>query len=81
MQPNTVKDRESFVKFIEGLLQDFAGNKDKWENESLSDFLEAVGRYTQDIQGYYNNSEQQVDADIATWQVFADILKGASMYE
>jgi hypothetical protein len=37
--------------------------------------------YSQDIQGYYKNSNQNVDADIPSWKVFADILLGAKIYE
>lgn len=38
-------------------------------------------RYTDDLQGYYDNTKQTMNADIPEWQVFADILKGARIYE
>lgn len=40
-----------------------------------------MSSYTEDIQGYYNNMNQNVNADKASWEVFADIFKGAKMYE
>ena len=45
-----VKDRKSFIEFLGLLRQDF--EKNNWENNNLSDFLEAMERYANDIQGY-----------------------------
>lgn len=74
-------DRQSFIKFIELLREDFLHNRDNWENKSIYEFLEALTRYTEDIQGYYDNTNQNINADIANWQTFADIFKGSVMYE
>jgi hypothetical protein len=76
-----VTDRQTFIKFLDLLRKDFLGNSDKWENKNLDDFLEAMTRYTEDIQGYYENTKKNVNADRADWQTFADILKGAIDYE
>ncbi|MCP3933089.1 MAG: hypothetical protein GY705_28800 [Bacteroidetes bacterium] len=51
------------------------------ENKTIDDFLEAIARYTDDIQGYYDNTGQNVDANKPDWKIFIDILKGASIYE
>lgn len=74
-----VTDRKSFIKFVELLRNDLLN--DKWENNNLSDYLEAISSYSEDIQGFYDNTGQKVNADIPSWKVFADILIGASMYE
>ena len=76
-----VSDRKSFIEFIKLLNEDFIKNPAQWENNTLSDFLEAIGAYANDIQGYYDNSKQDINADDPTWQLFADIFKGATMYE
>ncbi len=76
-----VSDRNSFIKFLEILRQDFLTNSDSWENQNLDDFLEAMIAYTEDIQGYYDNTNQNVDADQPSWKVFADIFKGSTVYE
>ena len=52
-----------------------------WENKTLPDFLEALAAYTADIQGYYDNTNANVDAEKAAWSTFADIFKGAKVYE
>ncbi|WP_460985540.1 DUF7660 family protein [Spirosoma fluminis] len=43
--------------------------------------MEALTRCADDIQGYYNNTKQNANADTASWQVFADLLQGAKTYE
>jgi hypothetical protein len=78
-----VTDRKSFEKFLKLLLIDFNKNKEKeiWENNRLEIYLEAMSRYTADIDGYYKNMEPNQNADKPSWKVFADIMKGAVMYE
>jgi len=74
-----VNDRESFINFIDLLRQDLIDNPECWKNKKLENFLEAMSSYAQDIQGYYDNMKQNINADEANWQTFADILKGASI--
>ena len=76
-----VTDRKSFIKFIDLLRQDLLDDPESWENDTLDSFLEAFSAYANDIQGYYNNMHENVNADHASWQVIADIFKGAKVYE
>ncbi len=79
-----VTDRKSFEEFVKLLLADFykkVNNDKAWENNRLDLFLEAMSRYTADIDGYYQNVEPDQNADIPSWKVFADIMKGAVVYE
>ena len=52
-----------------------------YEEKTLSDFLESIIAYTEDIQGFYDNMEMNINADNPTWKNFMHILKGASIYE
>jgi len=76
-----VTDRQTFIKFVDLLRKDFLDNPETWENKTLSDFLEGLSAYTKDIQGYYTNMNLNVNADKPDWQTFADIFKGAKIYE
>ena len=76
-----VTDRRTFINFIDLLRQDFKTNPETWENKTLDEFLEALSSYAEDIQGYYNNFNMNINADEPNWQTFADIFKGASIYE
>ena len=76
-----VTDRQSFARFIDLLRRDLVDNSETWTNTKLEDFLAAISFYAEDMQGYYDNTKQNINADDANWQTFADILKGASIYE
>ena len=76
-----VTDRQSFAKFIDLLRQDLIDNPESWENNKLDNFLGAICSYATDIQGVYDNTKQNVNADEPNWQTFADILMGATIYE
>ena len=76
-----VTDRKSFIEFLDLLRQNFIGNPEGWENNNLDTFLEALSRYANDIQGHYDNMGKPIIADNPSWQVFADIFKGATIYE
>ena len=73
--------RVDFISFVETLRAHFLADPGKWCNKSIDDYLEAIARYTQDIQGYYDNTGQAVNADKPDWKTFSDILKGATIYE
>jgi hypothetical protein len=79
--PSTVTTLSSFNTFVIALQKELEDNNANALNINTVDFLEALSRYTEDIQGYYDNTGQNIDATVPTWRVFADLLKGASMYE
>ena len=76
-----IKTRKDFVIFLNELLSDLHTNKDHWENRDLESFLEALSRYAEDINGFYLNTNQDVDPDKASWKVMADMFMGARIYE
>ena len=41
----------------------------------------ALARYTEDIQGYYYNMKPGVNVDVPNWSTFADLFRGARIYE
>ncbi|GAB3799334.1 hypothetical protein GCM10028819_22430 [Spirosoma humi] len=81
MLNSEITDRHSFAEFLQLLVQDLQANPESWKNVNLADFLEAMSRYTEDIQGYYDNLQLGLNADVPSWRLFGDILKGATMYE
>ena len=77
-----VTDRQTFIQFLHLVLRaNLLQHPDTWENNTLPEFLEALAAYTEDIQGYYNNINANVDAEKPDWSTFADIFKGAIVYE
>lgn len=75
-----INDKEAFLKFIELLIDDLKNNPEDWENNNLETFLEAMANWIEDMEGYYQNTNQPIPNNI-NWKVFADILMAAKMYE
>ncbi|MCR9063682.1 MAG: hypothetical protein NXI00_06935 [Cytophagales bacterium] len=76
-----VTDRQSFSEFLKLVLVDFEKNSQEWENNRLELFLEAMQRYSEDLDGFYKNVHPDLDANQPTWRAFSDIIKGAIIYE
>jgi hypothetical protein len=75
-----ITSRDEFQYFTECLIQDYLQNNSEWENRSLIDYLTGLGKFTMDMDGYYKNMDEKVDANISTWRIMAEILLAASVY-
>lgn len=73
--------RQNFIDFLVEFREDFKQNKSDWENDNLESFLEAMQGFTRDLAGYYSNRKDGENADVPSWNHFADILRGAKVYE
>jgi len=76
----SVNSKTDFISFIEHLVEDLKNNPDRWVNLSLSDYLESISNWTEDMEGYYLNNDLPYPINI-NWKVFAEILYAAKMYE
>ena len=76
-----VVDRDSFVKYVDELLTDFNENGKNWENNQIESFIDGISAYAADIDGYYKNMNFDTSSEVPTWRLFAQILKGATLYE
>lgn len=77
---NEVKTRDDFIVFLDSLRSSLRANPHEWENSDLGSFLEAMKAWTTDMDGYYANRGLTPPSEPG-WQTFADILKGARVYE
>ena len=75
-----IKSKDDFTAFVGLLQQDFQNNTAEWENKTLDTYLEAIQRYTEDLDGYFMNQNVPVPENVP-WKVFAVILLAAKMYE
>ena len=67
--------------FIKKLRQNLIDNPNSWENINLSDFLDALASWTEDMDGYYKNTDQVDRLDQPDWKTFAEMLMAARIYE
>jgi hypothetical protein len=72
-----VKDKDSFVGFLQALTDDHSNNKDEWENPELGRYLEAMAAF---LHGSVNKSINKIDFT-PSWNLFARIMIAASIYE
>ncbi len=73
----SIKSKADFIEF----LKNFQAKSENWENNKLQDFLEALERYTEDVDGYYQNMNFKRTPEEASWRLFAQMLNGATVYE
>ena len=77
---SVISSRQDFVAFVNALANDFRDNPSTWENDSLERFLEALGAWVEDMEGYYTNHGKPIPKQ-PDWKVVADMLMAARMYE
>lgn len=75
-----INTKNDFVIYIGVLVDSLKKNPEEWGNNNLSDYLEAVANWTEDMEGYYKNNNIAVPEDI-NWKTFATILTAAKIYE
>lgn len=75
-----VRTREDFVAFLGALNADFATNRGTWTNTDLASFLGAMAAWSEDMEGFYTNCEEDLAA-VSPWRVLADTLMAARVYE
>jgi len=75
-----ISSKQDFVRFVEILNRDLLENQESWANSTLEDYLEALARWTEDMEYYYLNNNLAMPKDI-DWKVFANALIAAKMYE
>jgi len=76
-----ISSKEDFGKFTKMLHADFLKNGNDWENNTLESFLEAMSAYCGDTQAVYKNNNENKNADLPSWETFADILRSSIIYE
>ena len=77
---NNIESKEDFVNFINLLISDYKTNVHTWENKTIEDYLEAMANWVEDMEGYFKYKNIPIPQKIE-WNLFANILIAAKMYE
>lgn len=73
-----IQSKEALIELITHLKQqDIEG----WENRSTMEFITALSAWLEDAEGFYCNNNIDIDSREASWQLFADALQAALIYE
>lgn len=73
-----VETKEQLLELIQKLSEESPEN---WENVSTQAFLEALGSWLGSADNLYRNLNLETDANKPSWQLFADALQAALIYE
>ncbi|MHC1723776.1 MAG: hypothetical protein AB9836_11315 [Aminipila sp.] len=75
-----IKNKEDLIEFINILLSDINENPQEWEDKPVTSYLESMQSWVEDMEGYYNNTKQEVPQDI-NWNFIATLLYVGKIYE
>lgn len=73
-----ITTRDDLITLIRDLSSE---DETAWDNSDLSSFLEALSGWIGDCDGYYKNIGSGIDPNSPSWQIFADALQAAKIYE
>jgi hypothetical protein len=77
---NEIHSKDDFVNFVVLLVSNLKNNPEEWTNKTLTEYLESISSWTEDMEGYYQNNNIPIPENV-NWKVFANILIAAKMYE
>lgn len=72
--------RFDVAALAESMAAEVRRDPEAWENSSLSSFLSGLSGWLEDMDGYYQARDQSVPKQ-PTWQLIADLLRAATVYE
>lgn len=72
--------RDEFVKIVGEIAATLGSDPDIWENTTVHDYLSAMAAWVEDMDGYFENLGDPVPTH-PTWELFAQILQAARVYE
>ena len=79
-EPSGVRSREDFAEFLRLLRDDLRTRPERWENVTLGSFLEAFAAISESCPGWISNGVRD-EVEAPSWQLFADLIDAAAIYE
>ena len=80
MQLVEVQSRVDLAAFVAQLRTDLAANLERWANSDLDGYLEALGAWLQDADGWFANRGEPIPST-PSWSLLAQMLAAAAIYE
>jgi len=75
------KSRDDLIAHIFELTRSYDSERNDWANRDIGMFLHAMAAWLKDSKGYYQKTDQVLDVEKPSWQLFADALSAAAVYE
>jgi hypothetical protein len=78
VDPSRVETRDDFARFLSAVLADFrAAGAAEWENGTLDRFLDGFAAFADTRVAAVPQHQQE----LASWRLFADMVRAATGYE
>jgi hypothetical protein len=75
-----IRSREDLTRFVHALQASLKDKPGDWENAELGPYLEGIGAWLVDMDGYYKSRGEAVPKQ-PTWKTLGQILLAARVYE
>lgn len=75
-----VASRSELAAFVGALAREAQVSGGGWENSSLESYLEALGAWVDDLEGFRLNRGEAVEST-PSWRLIAEMLLAATVYE
>lgn len=79
-QIESIASKEDLARFVGTLRRDLNDHPDERENPTLDRYLEATESWIESMGSYHLNTGQEPPT-APTWEILADILYAAKIYE
>lgn len=73
-----VTDKESFLKFMKALIDDYRNNPDEWEHDTIDYYLDAIMAWIIDFSSCERNN---IDWDKIDYSTIAELFFAGKIYE
>ncbi len=80
MQVLDVRTKEDFIRFLEEMSQEREQSRKGWANAGLADYLDAVARWTKNMEQAAQNTGMKVPEN-PDWQFIATLFHIGRIYE
>ena len=75
-----IHTREEFVEFLNLMINDEQINSEEWNDKSITEYLEGIASWVEDMDGYYKNMNLQIPTNI-DWKFIATLMYVGKIYE
>jgi hypothetical protein len=78
---NEIHSRDDLARFLSGLAERIRDGSLSIENPTTDSFVDAAGRWTRDMGGFFKNVIGEPVPETPDWAMIAAIFKTALIYE
>jgi len=80
LRPKPGLNRLELADLIDQLRDNLHEDPESWENPDLDRFLESLGAWTRNMDGWFNNRGEPVP-EAPSWELLGHMLLAARVYE